>query len=129
MSERTRFVGLDVHKATIAVGVAEAFGDPEEHGSQSCRHRPRSEAEAGRASPPAASSCGPFNARTPLAPTIARQSQFATSAAEQRGRRVSTTRRDPHEAIWVFYRDPDRARADREALRFAADRNRRRRQK
>lgn len=32
MSERTRFVGLDVHKATIAVAVAEAFGDPEEHG-------------------------------------------------------------------------------------------------
>lgn len=34
MSERTRFVGLDVHKATIAVAVAEAQGgDPEEHGS------------------------------------------------------------------------------------------------
>ena len=32
MSERTRFVGLDVHKATITVAVAEAFGDPEDHG-------------------------------------------------------------------------------------------------
>ncbi len=32
MSERTRFVGLDVHKASIAVAVAEAFGDPEDHG-------------------------------------------------------------------------------------------------
>ena len=32
MSERTRFVGLDVHKATIAVAVAEAFGDPGDHG-------------------------------------------------------------------------------------------------
>ena len=33
MSERTRFVGLDVHKATIAVAVAEARGgDPEDHG-------------------------------------------------------------------------------------------------
>lgn len=34
MSERTRFVGLDVHKATIAVAVAEAQGgDPEDYGS------------------------------------------------------------------------------------------------
>jgi transposase len=34
MSERTRFVGLDVHKATIAVAVAEAIGgDPEDHRS------------------------------------------------------------------------------------------------
>ena len=33
MSERTRFVGLDVHKATIAVAVAEAPGDPEDHGT------------------------------------------------------------------------------------------------
>jgi transposase len=34
MSERTRFVGLDVHKATIAVAVVEApGGDPEDHGS------------------------------------------------------------------------------------------------
>jgi len=32
MDERTRFVGLDVHKATIAVAVAGAFGDPEDHG-------------------------------------------------------------------------------------------------
>jgi transposase len=32
MSERTRFVGLDVHKASITVAVAEAFGDPEDHG-------------------------------------------------------------------------------------------------
>ena len=32
MDERTRFVGLDVHKASIAVAVAEAFGDPEDHG-------------------------------------------------------------------------------------------------
>ena len=32
MNERTRFVGLDVHKATIAVAVAGAFGDPEDHG-------------------------------------------------------------------------------------------------
>jgi transposase len=28
----TRFVGLDVHKASIAVSVAGAFGDPEDHG-------------------------------------------------------------------------------------------------
>jgi transposase len=33
MSERTRFIGLDVHKASITVAVAEAFGDPEDHGS------------------------------------------------------------------------------------------------
>jgi transposase len=33
MSERTRFVGLDVHKATIALAVAEPFGDPEDHGT------------------------------------------------------------------------------------------------
>lgn len=33
MSERTRFVGLDVHKASITVAVAEAFGEPEDHGS------------------------------------------------------------------------------------------------
>src|SRR5665811_2616663 len=32
MSERTRFVGLDVHKASIAVAVAGTFGDPEDHG-------------------------------------------------------------------------------------------------
>ena len=32
MNERTRFVGLDVHKASIAVAVAGAFGDPEQHG-------------------------------------------------------------------------------------------------
>ncbi len=32
MSERTRFVGLDVHKATIAIGVAEDGGQPEDHG-------------------------------------------------------------------------------------------------
>ncbi len=32
MNERTRFVGLDVHKATIAVAVAGSFGDPEDHG-------------------------------------------------------------------------------------------------
>ena len=31
-SKRTRFVGLDVHKASIAVAVAEAVGDPEDHG-------------------------------------------------------------------------------------------------
>lgn len=33
MSERTRFIGLDVHKATISVAVAEAFRDPEDHGT------------------------------------------------------------------------------------------------
>ena len=32
MEKRSRFVGLDVHKASIAVAVAEAFGDPEDHG-------------------------------------------------------------------------------------------------
>jgi hypothetical protein len=34
MEKTTRFVGLDVHKASIAVAVAvaDAFGDPEEHG-------------------------------------------------------------------------------------------------
>jgi hypothetical protein len=32
MSERTRFLGLDAHKATIRVGVAEEAGQPEDHG-------------------------------------------------------------------------------------------------
>ena len=32
MNESTRFVGLDVHKASIAVAVAGPFGDPEDHG-------------------------------------------------------------------------------------------------
>jgi len=32
MNESTRFVGLDVHKASIAVAVAGAFGEPEDHG-------------------------------------------------------------------------------------------------
>lgn len=32
MSERTRFVGLDVHKASIAVAVAGEYGEPEDHG-------------------------------------------------------------------------------------------------
>jgi Transposase len=32
MEKTTRFVGLDVHKATIAVAVADSFGDPEDHG-------------------------------------------------------------------------------------------------
>lgn len=33
MSQRTRFVGLDVHAKTIAVAVAEAAGQPEEYGA------------------------------------------------------------------------------------------------
>lgn len=33
MSERTRFIGLDVHKASITVAVAGPFGDPEDHGT------------------------------------------------------------------------------------------------
>ncbi len=33
MSERTRFVGLDVHMATIAVAVAEEDGGVEEYGT------------------------------------------------------------------------------------------------
>lgn len=32
MQKTTRFVGLDVHKGSIAVAVADAFGDPEDHG-------------------------------------------------------------------------------------------------
>lgn len=32
MNKGTRFVGLDVHKASIAVAVAGPFGDPEDHG-------------------------------------------------------------------------------------------------
>jgi transposase len=32
MEKSTRFVGLDVHKASISVAVAGAFGDPEDHG-------------------------------------------------------------------------------------------------
>ena len=32
MEQGSRFVGLDVHKASIAVAVAETFGDPEDHG-------------------------------------------------------------------------------------------------
>lgn len=32
MSERTRFLGLDAHKATIHVGVAEEAGQPQDHG-------------------------------------------------------------------------------------------------
>ena len=32
MDKGTRFVGLDVHKASIAVAAAGAFGDPEDHG-------------------------------------------------------------------------------------------------
>ena len=32
MEKGTRFVGLDVHKASIAVAVAGSFGDPEDHG-------------------------------------------------------------------------------------------------
>jgi transposase len=31
MEKGTRFIGLDVHKASIAVAVAGAFGDPEDH--------------------------------------------------------------------------------------------------
>jgi transposase len=33
MDERTRFVGLDVHKASISVAVAGAHGEPEDHGT------------------------------------------------------------------------------------------------
>jgi transposase len=33
MSERTRFIGLDVHKASITVAVAGPYGEPEDHGS------------------------------------------------------------------------------------------------
>jgi transposase len=32
MSERTRFVGLDVHKASISAAVAGPYGEPEDHG-------------------------------------------------------------------------------------------------
>ena len=32
MEKGTRFVGIDVHKASIAVAVAGSFGDPEDHG-------------------------------------------------------------------------------------------------
>lgn len=32
MEKGTRFIGLDVHKASIAVAVAGSFGDPEDHG-------------------------------------------------------------------------------------------------
>lgn len=32
MEKGTRFVGLDVHKASISVAVAGSFGDPEDHG-------------------------------------------------------------------------------------------------
>jgi transposase len=33
MAEGTRFVGLDVHKSSIAVAVAGPFGEPEDHGT------------------------------------------------------------------------------------------------
>lgn len=33
MDEGTRFVGLDVHKATISVAVAGGYGEPEDHGT------------------------------------------------------------------------------------------------
>lgn len=33
MSERTRFIGLDVHKASISVAVAGPYGEPEDHGA------------------------------------------------------------------------------------------------
>ncbi|MGH2511505.1 MAG: IS110 family transposase [Candidatus Limnocylindrales bacterium] len=33
MDERTRFVGLDVHQATIAIAVTESYGEPEDHGT------------------------------------------------------------------------------------------------
>lgn len=33
MSERTRFIGLDVHKASITVAVAGPYGEPEDHGT------------------------------------------------------------------------------------------------
>lgn len=33
MSERTRFIGLDVHKASISVAVAGPNGEPEDHGT------------------------------------------------------------------------------------------------
>src|ERR1700752_3655723 len=33
MSEGTRYVGLDVHKASITVAVAGPFGEPEDHGA------------------------------------------------------------------------------------------------
>lgn len=33
MSERTRFIGLDVHKASISVAVAGPSGEPEDHGT------------------------------------------------------------------------------------------------
>ncbi len=32
MEKGTRFVGLDVHKASIAVAVGGSSGDPEDHG-------------------------------------------------------------------------------------------------
>jgi hypothetical protein len=32
MHDGTRFVGLDVHKVSIAVAVAGSFGEPEDHG-------------------------------------------------------------------------------------------------
>jgi transposase len=33
MDERTRFVGLDVHKASISIAVAGGYGEPEDHGA------------------------------------------------------------------------------------------------